>query len=70
MRQARIVKRTMPDGKENFTIQQKHFLLFWWWVDAWVNDPNCTDTFPTLEEATEKFVWFNGTKIIEEIIVV
>lgn len=28
----------MPDGRIEFTIQQRHFLFFWWWVDAWVNN--------------------------------
>ena len=37
-KKVRIIKRIMPDGRVEFTIQQRHFLFFWWWVDAWVNN--------------------------------
>jgi hypothetical protein len=58
----------MPDGRVKFTIQQKHFLFFWWWVDAWVNnDVSITDSFSTLEEAKKELCWFDGTKIKQEI---
>jgi hypothetical protein len=68
MKKARIIKRTMPDGRVKFTIQQKHFLFFWWWVDAWVNnDVSTVDSFSTLEEAKKELCWFDGTKIKQEI---
>jgi hypothetical protein len=68
MKTARIIKRTMPDGRVKFTIQQKHFLFFWWWVDAWVNnDVSTVDSFSTLEEAKKELCWFDGTKIKQEI---
>jgi hypothetical protein len=58
----------MPDGRVKFTIQQKHFLFFWWWVDAWVNnDVSTVDSFSTLEEAKKELCWFDGTKIKQEI---
>jgi hypothetical protein len=69
MKKARIIKRTMPDGRVKFTIQQKHFLFFWWWVDARINDHILTiDTFSTLEEAKKELCWFDGTKVKQEII--
>jgi hypothetical protein len=68
MKKVRIIKRTMPDGRVKFTIQQKHFLFFWWWVDAWVNnDVSTVDSFSTLEEAKKELCWFDGTKIKQEI---
>lgn len=52
MKRVRIIESTMPDGKISFTIQQRHFIFFWWWVDAWMNcDVSTVDTFSTLEEA-------------------
>ena len=66
---ARIVKRTMPDGRVIFTIQQRHFLFFWWWVDAWMNnDVSTTDSFSTFEEAKKNLCYFDGTKVKQEII--
>ena len=67
-----IIKNTNPEGRVTYTIQQKHFLFRWWWVDAWVNSwdgASCTnDTFNTLDEAKENLVWFNGTKHTFEVI--
>jgi hypothetical protein len=66
---ARIVKRTNVDGTVTFVIQQKHFLFFWQWVDAWVNNgPWTIDSFPTLKEAKRHLCYFDGSKIKEEII--
>ena len=71
MKNTRIIKRTMFDGKIKFTIQQKHFLSFWWWVDAWVNnDVSTTDSFSSLEEAQKNLCYFDGTKIKQEIITI
>ena len=59
----------MPDGRVEFTIQQKHFLFFWWWVDAWVNnDVSTTDSFSTLEEAQKNLCYFDGTKCREVVV--
>ena len=66
---ARIVKRTNVDGRVQFTIQQRHFLFRWWWVDAWMNrSVSTTDTFSTLEEAQKNLCYFDGSKGKEEII--
>ena len=68
---ARIVKKTFPDGKITYTIQQKHFLLRWWWVDAWQNSfsaAGCQDSFSTLEEAKQNLCYFDGTKTKIEVI--
>lgn len=70
-KKVRIIKRTMPNGRVEFTIQQKHFLFFWWWVDAWVNSSagaSCTDSFSTLEEAQKNLCYFDGTKCREVVV--
>ena len=68
MKNVRIIKRTMPDGRKVFTIQQKHFLFFWLWVDAWINnDVSTIDSFSTLEEAQKNLCYFDGTKIKQEV---
>ncbi len=68
-KKVRIIERTMPNGRKEFTIQQKHFLFFWWWVDAWVNnDVSTTDSFSTLEEAQKNLCYFDGTKCREVVV--
>ncbi len=70
MKKVRIIQRTLPNGNVVFVIQQKHFLLFWWWVDAWVNsiDGHATDSFSTFEEAQKNLCYFNGSKSTEKIV--
>jgi hypothetical protein len=66
---ARIVKKTNVDGRIEFTIQQRHFLFFWWWVDAWMNnDVSTTDSFSSLEEAQKHLCYFDKSKVKEEVI--
>lgn len=69
---ARIIERTLSSGRVEFVIQQRHFLFFWWWVDAWVNSScgaACQDSWSTLEEARENLCRFDGTKIKERVVV-
>ena len=69
MKKVRIIERIMPGGRVEFTIQQRHFLFFWWWVDAWMNnDVSTTDSFSTFEEAKKNLCYFDGTKVKQEII--
>ena len=71
MKKVRIIKRTTPDGRIRYVIQQKHFLFRWWWVDAWLNSPSgadCTDSFNTIEEAKENLCYFDGTETKEEVV--
>lgn len=64
----RIVKRTYPDGKVQYVIQQKHFLFRWWWVDAWMNStPDCEDHFDTYMEAKRNLCYFDDSKPVEEV---
>jgi hypothetical protein len=68
---ARIVERTTPDGRKEYVIQQRHWLVHWWWVDAWVNSwlgAACCDYFPTLEEAQRNLCYFDGTPTTERVI--
>ena len=72
MRKVRIIKRTNPDGRIQYVIQQKHDLFRWWWVDAWINSmcgAYCTDYFDTLEKAKKNLCYFNGSKAKEEVVV-
>lgn len=66
----RIVKKTNYD-RETYTIQQKHFLFRWLWVDAWINysmGAHCVDTFDSLEDAEKHLCYFdNSTSKIEVI---
>ena len=69
MKKVRIIERTMPDGRIEFTIQQRHFLFFWWWVDGWVNnDVSTIDTFSSLQEANKKLCYFDGTKCQQKVV--
>lgn len=68
-KRVRIVKRIMTDGRVVYVIQEKHFLFFWWWVDAWMNhDVSTTDTFDTMEDAENNLCYFDGSKIVEEVV--
>ena len=65
----RIIERKMPDGRIEFTIQQRHFLFRWWWVDAWMNEGvECTDSFDTLEEAKKNLCYYDGSKCRERVV--
>jgi hypothetical protein len=69
MKKFRIIERTFPNGRVEYTIQQRHFLFFWWWVDAWINnDVSTIDSFSSLEEAQKNLCYFDGTKYVEKII--
>jgi len=66
---ARIIKVTKPNRDIEYTIQQRHHLFRWWWVNAWVNgDPSTRDTWPTLKEAQDNLCWFDGTKWTETVL--
>jgi hypothetical protein len=67
MKKTRIIKRTYG-GLTEYVVQQKHFLMRWMWVDAWVNSfdgASCVDSFRTLEEAEDNIFRFDGTKCKE-----
>ena len=65
----RIIERKMPDGRIEYTIQQRHFLFRWWWVDAWMNcGVECTDSFDTLEEAKKHLCYYDGSKCQERVV--
>lgn len=70
MKKVRIVKRTAPDGRVQYIIQQKHFMFFWWWVDAWINSGSVwtKDDFNTVEEAQANLCYFDGTESTDKII--
>lgn len=51
----RIVERTFPGCKTQYTIQQKH-------------EAACNDTWDTLEEAQKNLSSFNGTKSTVKVV--
>lgn len=68
---ARIVKRTYPSGDTKFVIQQPHFLLRWWWVDAWINSlsgASCKDYFDTYDEAEKALPHFTGGRAKDVVV--
>ena len=71
MSKVRIIKRTSPDGIVQYIIQQKHFLFWWQWVDAWINSwsgADCRDAFDTLKEAQDNLCYFDGTSCVDVVI--
>ena len=67
---ARIVQRTLVDGRIVFVIQQKHYLLRWPWVDAWINSlygAECCDSFDTLDDAKKHLCYFDGSVAIDRV---
>lgn len=72
MKKCRIIERISPNGRVLYVIQQKHFLFFWLWVDAWENSMDgayCRDSWDTLEEAQANLCHFDGTRFKEKVII-
>lgn len=70
-KKVRIIERTCVDGRIEYVIQQKHFLLKWLWVDAWINSlcgAACKDYFNSLAEAKKNLCYFDGSKSIERVL--
>lgn len=47
----RIIERTYPDGRVEYTIQKRHGIFRWAWVDVYLESwkgSNCQGTPPTL----------------------
>ena len=58
----RIVEKEI-NGKISYTVEQRHFIFRFWWVDAWVNslDGACfTDTFDNKPEAQQLLDFLQG----------
>ena len=63
MKSVRIVERTKVNGNIEYVIQQKHWLLFWLWVDASSNTICwCEDSFKSFDDAVNNLCYFNGSK--------
>jgi hypothetical protein len=71
MKKTIIIERVYPDGSKRYVIQQKHWLFRWMWTNANNNAPFSyrSDAFDSLEDAKKNLCWFDGTKIIEKVIV-
>lgn len=69
MTKARIIKRTHPSGRVEYVIQQKHWLLRWRWVSAWINmGVEYKDSFGTLEEAKSNLWRFDGSEPTDKVV--
>jgi hypothetical protein len=67
----RIIKTTLPDGREYYTIEQKKKRLFggYKWKEASLWDDECLRTlYDTLEEAQKNLCWYDGTKTKKEVV--
>jgi hypothetical protein len=68
MKNVRIVKRTMPDGRFYYFYQvEKKFLWKRWWADYY-DGWYARDLFYTLQEAEEHLWYVQEIKPIDEII--
>lgn len=69
---ARILKTTTPTGGVFYTIQQRHYIFRWWWVDAWINSwlgAACPQTtFNNYADALKQLPLFNGGKYTQEVV--
>ena len=71
MKKVRIVERTHLDGSITYTIQHKHFLFRWLWVDASINHWDggyLQNTWDTLEEAKNNLPFFDGSKGKQKVV--
>ena len=70
MKKCRIIERTLPNGNVRYVIQQKHWILFWKWVDACENsaDMYCDCDYNTYEEAVSNLCYFDGSKSVDKIL--
>jgi len=69
--ECRIIKTTLPNGREFYTIEQKKKRFFggYKWKEASLYGDECLRTlYETLEEAQENLCWYNGTETKTEVV--
>lgn len=69
--ECRIIKTTLPDGREFYTIEQKKKRLFggYKWKEASLYGDDCLRSlYETLEEAQENLCWYDGTETKREVV--
>ena len=69
--ECRIIKTTLPNGREYYTIEQKKKRFFggYKWKEASLWDDECLRTlYDTLEEAQKNLCWYDGTKTKTEVV--
>ena len=69
--ECRIIKTTLPSGREFYTIEQKKKRFFggykWKQATLWYDD--CMRaSYDTLEEAQKDLCWYDGTETKREIV--
>ena len=69
--ECRIIKTTLPDGREFYTIEQKKKRFFggYKWKEASLYGDECLRSlYDTLEEAQENLCWYDGTETKREVV--
>jgi hypothetical protein len=68
--ECRIIKNTLPNGREFYTIEQKKKRFFggYKWKEVSIWDGWVRTTYPTLEEAQENLCWYDGTETKREVV--
>lgn len=68
--ECRIIKTTLPNGREFYTIEQKKKRFFggYKWKEVSIWDGWVRTTYPTLEEAQENLCWYDGTRTKTEVV--
>jgi hypothetical protein len=68
--ECRIIKTTLPDGREYYTIEQKkkRFLGGYKWKEASLWGDCLRTTYNTLEEAQKDLCWYDGTETKTEVV--
>jgi hypothetical protein len=68
--ECRIIKTTLPNGREFYTIEQKKKRFFggykWKEVNPWGSWHR--NTYDTLEDAQKDLCWYNGTRTKTEVV--
>lgn len=68
--ECRIIKTTLPNGREYYTIEQKKKRFFggYKWKEVSIWDGWIRTTYDTLYEAEENLCWWNGTRTKTEVV--
>ena len=69
--ECRIIKTTLPNGREFYTIEQKKKRFFggYKWKEASLYGDECLRSlYETLEEAQENLCWYDGTETKREVV--
>jgi hypothetical protein len=68
--ECRIIKTTLPDGREYYTIEQKKKRFFggYKWKEVSIWEGWARTTYETLEDAQANLCWYDGTGTKTEVV--